>query len=121
MTNNTAQQKKAMIEAMRKSLGIISKACQIAKVGRTTYYDWYNEDADFRAEIDAVAEEVIDFVESALHKRIKAGDTTAIIFHLKCKAKKRGYVDKEQDADHAAVLKEVVVRYVTDTTSQAEA
>ncbi len=38
----------------------------------------------------------VDFAESALYQRIKEGDTTAIIFQLKSRGKKRGYGDKQE-------------------------
>ncbi|MDR3142731.1 MAG: hypothetical protein LBU37_13545, partial [Tannerellaceae bacterium] len=43
-----------------------------------------------------IADIAIDFAESNLHKRIKEGDTTSIIFYLKTKGKKRGYIEKSE-------------------------
>jgi len=38
--NNSEQPKKAMIKALRKSIGNVSTDSQMAGVGRTTHYDW---------------------------------------------------------------------------------
>ena len=36
--------KKAIIEALIKSLGVVSTACKIVGIGRTTFYDWLKDD-----------------------------------------------------------------------------
>ena len=43
-----------------------------------------------------VDESLIDFSESKLLEQINDGNLTAIIFHLKTKGKKRGYVEKSE-------------------------
>jgi hypothetical protein len=38
----------------------------------------------------------LDFAESQLFKSIQNGSDTATIFYLKCKGKKRGYIDRAE-------------------------
>ena len=38
--NKTEQHKKAMIDALEKSLGIVTTACKNVGIGRTTFYEW---------------------------------------------------------------------------------
>jgi len=85
-----------MIEALKESLGIVSTACDKVGICRTSHYDWYNEEGQYKTDVDNIAEDSIDFAESALFKKIKDGDTTAIIFYLKTKGKKRGYVERTE-------------------------
>ena len=40
--------KKAMIQALEKSLGIVTTACKNVGIHRSTYYDWYNNDLTFK-------------------------------------------------------------------------
>lgn len=54
------------------------------------------EDPEFKAAVEEVQEYTVDVAESELHKLIKAGETTAIIFYLKTKGKKRGYVERQE-------------------------
>ncbi len=86
--------KEKFLEALARGYGIIATACEAVKVGRTTYYRWYNSDPEFKERVDEITETQVDFVESKLMQSINANDTTAIIFYLKTKGKKRGYSDK---------------------------
>ena len=88
--------KKRLHEAMVRALGIVTKACEMVGVDRTTYYRYYNEDPVFRTAIDDCHEIALDFAESKLHKRIEQGSDTAIIFFLKTKGKHRGYVERSE-------------------------
>jgi len=88
--------KRAMIEALEKSLGIVTSACKSVGINRSTHYDWLKSDEDYKAEVESIEDIAIDFAESQLHKQIKDGNPTSTIFYLKTKAKKRGYVERQE-------------------------
>ena len=93
---NTDITKKAMLEALEKSLGIVTSACKSVDISRETHYRWLREDADYKAAVDSLTDVALDFAESQLHKQIKDGNSTATIFFLKTKGKKRGYVERQE-------------------------
>ena len=88
--------KKALIEALEKSLGVVTTACKLVGVNRSTFYQYVKDDPEFAEAVKDINEVTIDFAESQLHKQIKDGNTTATIFYLKTKGKKRGYVEKTE-------------------------
>lgn len=94
MTTNNDILKAAMIEALEKSLGIVTTAAKSVGIARSTHYTWYEVDPDYKAAVDGIADIALDFAESQLHQQIKDKDTTATIFYLKTKGKKRGYVER---------------------------
>lgn len=85
-----------MVEAMRKSLGIVSTACREVGIDRTTHYNWMKDDVEYKEAIEHIGEEVIDFAESKLHSLIDGGDVASTIFYLKTKGKKRGFVERTE-------------------------
>ena len=94
-TNETEQIKKdLMIDALVKTLGVVTPACKLVKVWRTTHYQWLIDDEVYKQRVEDVGNIAIDFAESSLHKQIQDHDTTATIFYLKTKGKKRGYIEK---------------------------
>lgn len=93
---NTDITKKAMLEALEKSLGIVTAACKAVDISRETHYRWLREDAEYKAAVDSLSDVALDFAESQLHKQIKDGNSTATIFFLKTKGKKRGYVERQE-------------------------
>jgi hypothetical protein len=94
--DKTEQHKKAMLDALEKSLGVVTSACKTVGIGRTTHYLWMQEDKEYKAAVDELSDVAIDFAESQLHKQIKEGNSTATIFFLKTKGKKRGYVERQE-------------------------
>ena len=88
--------KKAMIDAMSKTLGIVTSACKAVGITRQTHYRWMKEDPEYKAQIEELDNVALDFAESSLHKQIKDGNTTATIFYLKTKGKRRGYVERQE-------------------------
>lgn len=96
MNHQNSTLKKAMIEALIKSLGVVTTAAKLAGIDRTTHYNWLKEDDDYKAQVESIEDIAIDFAESKLHSQIEKGDTTATIFYLKTKGKKRGYIEKQE-------------------------
>lgn len=94
--NKTEQHKKAILEALEQSLGVVTTACKKVGIGRTTFYQWLKDDKEFKNQVDDISNIALDFVESQLHKQILDGNTSATIFYLKTKGKKRGYVERQE-------------------------
>lgn len=106
--------KKAMIEALEKSLGIVTTAAKAAEIDRSTHYAWLKEDEEYKEAVEAISDMAIDFAESQLNKLMRgavhqvvtnkgeiveikdAPNPSSIIFYLKTKGKKRGYVEKQE-------------------------
>jgi hypothetical protein len=97
--NKTEHSKKKVVDALEKSLGVVTTACKIAEVSRTQFYQWLKDDEDFAKKVLEIENVTLDFVESQLHKQIKENSTAATIFFLKTKGKKRGYIER-QEIDH---------------------
>jgi len=94
--NRTEQHKKAILEALEQSLGVVTTACKKVGIGRTTFYQWLKDDEEFAKQVDDISNITLDFAESQLHKQIKDGNTSATIFYLKTKGKKRGYIERQE-------------------------
>ena len=88
--------KEAMLQALENSLGVVTVACKQADVPRSTYYKWLNEDEDFAKSVKEIENIALDFAESQLHSQMKDGNTSATIFYLKTKGKKRGYIERSE-------------------------
>ena len=86
--------KKLVLEALEKSLGIVTTACKKVGIGRTQYYQWLKDDEEFAKAVDDIQNIALDFAESKLHEQIGDGNTSATIFYLKTKGKKRGYIER---------------------------
>ena len=93
--NKSEHKKKALLEALEKSLGVVTTACRQVGIGRTMFYN-YMKDDEFRAEVESISDIALDFAESQLHKQIQSGNTAATIFYLKTKGKKRGYYERQE-------------------------
>jgi transposase-like protein len=92
----TKEQKQAILATYRETLGNLSATCRAHKVSRSTFGEWCKKDPEFAAEVEEVKEEFLDFAEECLVERMRAGDTTAIIFALKSKGKQRGWGEKSE-------------------------
>ena len=99
--------KKAMIQALEKSLGIVTTACKNVGIHRSTYYDWYNNDLTFKKNCDDVAEIALDFGESKLFEQIADNVPSSTMFFLKCKGKSRGYIERQEIVTQISELEQM--------------
>lgn len=96
--------------------GILSDIAANFKVARNTVYAWCENDAEFRKALEDSRERFVDLAESNLRKLvagvpaiekdengekrfagwIEKPSETAIIFTLKTRGKKRGYVERQE-------------------------
>lgn len=105
--------KKAMLGALKKTLGRVTEACEKVDIARSTHYLWMNSDPEYKEAVQAIDEAAIDFAEGKLFELIggakkevvtehgiqtvkDAPNPTATIFYLKTKAKHRGYVERQE-------------------------
>lgn len=96
--------KRAMLMALTASMGIVSTAAKVAKVGRSTHYAWVKDDPEYERAVKDIDERTIDFAETHLYKNIKEGDVASTIFYLKTKGRTRGYVEKHEVKHEGVVL-----------------
>lgn len=106
--NKIQQTKKALIEAMHKSLGVVSDACKTVGVDRGTFYNYINNDPEFAAAVAQSEETALDMVESKAYEQIKQGNTAMIIFYLKTKGKRRGFVERQEVGHSGAIAIEQI-------------
>jgi anaerobic C4-dicarboxylate transporter len=88
--------KRAMLEALEKSLGIVTTACKAVGIARSTHYNWMEDDPEYRKAVEDLVNVTLDFGESQLHRLMKDRNPAAVIFFLKTKAKVRGYVEASE-------------------------
>ena len=88
--------KESMLEALEQTLGVVTTACKSTGIPRSTFYKWIREDEKFKRSVQDIENIALDFAESQLHTQMKNGNTSATIFYLKTKGKKRGYVERSE-------------------------
>lgn len=93
-THNLTLKKAAMIQALIKSLGVVSTAADTVGISRALHYEWLKTDPEYKSQYDALSDVQLDFIESQFHQRIKEGSDACIIFALKTKGRKRGYTEE---------------------------
>ena len=92
----TAAKKKAMLEALTLSFGVVAHAAKQVGIDRSTHYLWMETDTEYKAAYGDLKEYKKDFIESKLIKLINEGDTAATIFAAKTQLKDRGYIERTE-------------------------
>ena len=93
--------KKLFIDTLLKTFGNVTQTAQIVGVVRQTYYDWMNNDEEFKMAIAKITDEDYleakkDFIEASLMKLIVKGNPAAVIFAAKTICKDRGYIERQE-------------------------
>ncbi len=117
-TARKTRQARFLIEFLKNDFNI-GKSCELIGITRRAFDLWIVEDQDFSDRVHDIRERKIDALESALFERVKAGDTTAIIFSLKTIGKQRGYIEGERvkvadilDTRALAILEELILQKI---------
>jgi hypothetical protein len=123
--------KKVLLEALEKTLGVVTSACRKVNLDRTTFYNYVNSDKEFAAAVDSIQDVSLDFAESKLFELIdgvwaegkekddgeattykQPPNVTATIFYLKTKGKKRGYIERTEISGKDGEPIETMVRVI---------
>lgn len=115
------QSKKNLLLALKKTLGVITPACEMCNLSRQTYYEWLKTDSIFAQAVEEIKAEQIDFVEGKLFTLINGAEIEedkvfcyqgqiitqkvkkkfapseiATTFYLRTKGKKQGYQESTE-------------------------
>lgn len=93
--------KKRFLQVYTKTLNITT-ACEAINIARKTFYNWKDSDQVFAEAFESTEEAMLDDLEAHAKNRAKESDTV-LIFLLKTKGKKRGYIEKTE-TEHSGNL-----------------
>lgn len=87
---------KKIVEIYEKKGCNITATCAALGIARRTFYEWREKKKKLAEELEAAEESILDFAESKLIEHIQNNDVQSLIFFLRTKGKKRGYVEKTE-------------------------
>lgn len=85
-----------LIQALKLSGGMISVAAEKLSCSRQTIYSYLEKYPELREAKEDIEDKMLDLVEAKLISKINEGDMTGIIFYLKTKGKRRGYIERTE-------------------------
>ena len=74
----------------------ITATCSAFGISRKTFYEWKAKKKKLAEGLEEIDESILDWAESKLKEHINNDDLQALIFFLRTKGKKRGYVEKTE-------------------------
>ena len=90
-------EKRNFLDLYPKTMCNISKTCKQIGIGRSSYYNWIDDDHEFEREVKNAKEGLIDNLESEIYNQIfNKHNVIATIFALKCMGKNRGWAEQNQ-------------------------
>lgn len=106
MKNNITIEKIA--EVYKKKCCNITATCAALNISRRTFYQKKEKSKSLQDLLAEADESMLDFAESKLIEHINNNDTTCLIFFLKTKGKKRGYVERTEHDVNANPFQELM-------------
>lgn len=97
------RKQKDYLKVLKATAGLVSPATEKFGIDRSTHYLWMKKFEGFKEAVEDISASMVDFTEGQLFNLIKQGEPSAVYFFLKCKAKSRGYVEKQQ-VEHSGGL-----------------
>ena len=94
MSRRKIPSKAELIDALIQSDGNMAAVARSFNCHRSLVWQYVDKDPKLRELTDELSESFIDEAESQLFKQIREGNTAAIIFFLKTKARHRGYSER---------------------------
>lgn len=83
-----------IVAIYKKKLGNISATCDALNISRQSFYTWKEKSPALQRMLDDADESLLDWAETKLIEQINENNLTALIFFLKTKGKKRGYIEQ---------------------------
>jgi hypothetical protein len=83
-------------EALEKNDGLITQTAKALGISRQALSKRIHKNKDLELFLESVRDSTLDIAESQLFKAIRSGKAWAVCFYLKCRGKKRGYVEKQE-------------------------
>lgn len=108
--------KEQFLEELTKERGNVWKVRTNLGLPLNRYYDWYDGDEEFHAQVDKIRKDTIKWVENCMFEKIEQGDSGLMKFYLNCKG---GYVQKtEVKADVNKIDIEETMKEMKETLSE---
>jgi len=92
-STGTRLTKPKLLQAVAEFKGNLAVIAQNLNVTRQTIYNHIHGDEEIGQAVEAAREAATDFVENSLYAKALRGDTTAMIFWLKCRGRDRGWIE----------------------------
>lgn len=97
--------KKQIAKALKSCGGFVSQTAKKLNVSASNIYAWMDRHPELKELKQDIEESYLDLAETKLLKLVDSADLGAVCFYLKCKGKKRGYVEKQVIANTHVIEK----------------
>ena len=113
------QRKATVLTILKRNLGNITEACEIARVTPQTYYNWLASDEEFQQKIETMERIKINLAESKLDEHIYNEEDPKVSldatkFYLDRKGKKYGWSNKDVQENKEVKPLNIIVNTAPD-------